>query len=96
MGEKKVKEVKEKIVQTKIGPTESNFIKTVEKPKRKWTVETYLGFSLSKKNLKRVFDYIKSWLIRYNVPFESINPYLTLYLLDELPKVFCIPLEFSK
>ena len=74
-----------KIVQTKIGPTEKGFLDLIEKEKP--TVETYLGFGLSKNNLKRVFDYIKSWLIRYDIQFESINPYLTIYLLDSLPSI---------
>lgn len=51
----------------------------------KKNVEFYLGFCISKKALKRIYDYIKSWLIRYHIPFESINPYLTLYILDNLP-----------
>ena len=45
----------------------------------------YLGYGLSKKSIKRTFDYIRSWFIRYEIPFKSINPYLTLYLLDNLP-----------
>jgi len=55
-----------------------------KKPVKK-NVEFYLGFCISKKSLKRIHDYIKSWFIRYHIPFESINPYLTLYLLDNLP-----------
>lgn len=86
MGEKKLRQVKE-IVQTNIGPTEKDFLEIVAEPKRGWTVETHLGFGLSKKNLKRVFDYIKSWLIRFDVPYESVNPYLTIYLLDNLPNI---------
>ncbi len=93
MGEKKAREIK-KIVQTSIGPTEAEFLRIVAretpdgtKIKPQPSNESYLGFGLSKKTLKRVFDYIKSWLIRYDVPFKSINPYLTIYLLDNLPSV---------
>lgn len=89
VGEKKVREVRKKIVKTKIGPTEADFLKNVarENPdgsKRNFT-ESYLGYGLSKRVLKRPFDYIKSWLIRYDIPFEAVNPYLTVYLLRNLP-----------
>ena len=47
--------------------------------------EFYLGFGISKKTLKRVYDYIKSWFLRYHIPFTSINPYLTLYVLRNIP-----------
>ena len=100
VGEKprKVKDFKDikKIIQTDIGPTEKDFLEIVarKKPlikgniyKERKRIETQLGFGLSKKHLKRVFDYIKSWLIRYDVPFKPINPYLTVYLLDNLPSV---------
>lgn len=85
VGEDKVDEVK-KIVQTSIGPTDIDFLKTVLRDTLDGAKAEYyeLGFSLSKKNLKRVFDYIKSWFIRYNVPFKPINPYLTLYLLRDI------------
>jgi hypothetical protein len=93
VGEKKVKEVK-KVVQTNLGPTDAEHLKTVirENPdgtkiRRRQSVETYFGFGLSKKTLKRTFDYIKSWLIRYEIPFEAVNPYLTVYLLSNLPSV---------
>jgi hypothetical protein len=93
VGEDKVKKVKKKIVQTNIGPTEEEFLKKVlrEKPdgsriKKRLPIRKFLNFSLSKQRLKRSFDYIKSWLIRYNVSFKPINPYLTLYLLENLPK----------
>lgn len=93
MGEKKVKEVK-KVVQTSIGPTDAEHLKTVirenpdgSKIRRRQSVETYFGFGLSKKTLKRVFDYIKSWLIRYQIPYEAVNPYLTVYLLNNLPSI---------
>lgn len=81
VGEKKLKEVKRKIVQTNIDPTEENFLKHVARENN----ETYFGFGLNKKVLKSVFDYIKSWLIRYDIQFKSINPYLTLYILENLP-----------
>jgi len=89
VGEKKVREVRKKIVQTNLGPTEADFLKNVarENPdgiKRNF-IETFFGYGLSKRALKRPFDYIKSWLIRYDIPFESVNPYLTAYLLNNLP-----------
>jgi len=85
VGEPEKKRLKE-IVQTNIGPTERGFLEQVAREKPINSVPTYLGYGLSKKNLKKVFDYIKSWLIRYYIPFESVNPYLTIYLLDNLPK----------
>ena len=30
---------------------------------------------------------MKSWLIRYKIPFHSINPYLTLYSLDNVKSI---------
>jgi hypothetical protein len=45
-------------------------------------VSTSIGFGLSKMQLKRVFDYVKSWLIRYELKYESINPYLTVSRVD--------------
>lgn len=99
VGEAKVKEVKE-VVQTNIGQTEKEFLKQVarENPdgtKRKHN-ETYFGFGLDKKRLKRTFDYIKSWFIRYDVPFRAVNPYLTLYLLDNLPSKHVIIKNIKK
>lgn len=88
VGHKKTKEIK-KIVQTNIGPTEADFLKKVarENPdgSRIDNKEFYLGFGISKKALKRVYDYIKSWWLRYHIPFTSINPYLTLYVLRNIP-----------
>jgi hypothetical protein len=89
VGHKKSKEIKKKIVQTSIGPTEEEFLRKVarENPDSSKinTKEFYLGFGVSKKTLKRVYDYIKSWFLRYHIPFKSINPYLTLYVLRNLP-----------
>jgi len=45
---------------------------------RRIILETSIGFGLSKMDLKRVFDYIKSWLIRYDIKHEAVNPYLTV------------------
>ena len=94
VGEKKVREVKKKIVETNLGPTDADHLEKVirERPdgskiRKQRQVETYFGYGLSKKRLKRVFDYIKSWLIRYQIPFEAVNPYLTVYLLNNLPSV---------
>jgi hypothetical protein len=88
VGHKKTKEIK-KIVETNIGPTEEEFLKTVARENPDGSKinhkEFYLGFGISKKALKRVYDYIKSWFLRYHIPFKSINPYLTLYLLKNLP-----------
>lgn len=72
----------EKIIKTDIENSE-NLEENLENYN---TVPTYLGFSVNKKSLKRIYDYIKSWFIRYHIPFKSINPYLTLYLLNNLPK----------
>ena len=85
VGEEKAKKV-EKIVSTNIGETDIDHLKTVLRETLDGTKIEYreLGFNLSKKNLKRVFDYIKSWFIRYKVDYKPINPYLTLYLLSNV------------
>ena len=57
-------------------------VKQEVKPKND---EFYFGYGLSKKQLKRTFDYFKSWFVRYNIQFEAINPYLTLYILSNIP-----------
>lgn len=67
----------------KIGTTQNTKINTTQITKPD---EYYLGFSISKKTLKRTFDYIKSWFLRYHIPFKPINPYLTLYLLKNIPE----------
>jgi hypothetical protein len=63
---KKTKEIK-KIVHPNIGSTEEEFLKEVarENPdgSRINTKEFYLGFGISKKDIKRVYDYIKSWFL---------------------------------
>jgi uncharacterized short protein YbdD (DUF466 family) len=74
VGHKKTKEIK-KIVQTNIGPTEEEFLKERLQEKIQMVVgsthkEFYLGFGISKKTLKRVYDYIKSWFLRYHIPFN--------------------------
>jgi hypothetical protein len=80
---------KKKIVQTNIGPTEADFLRKVARENPDSSKindkEFYLGFGISKKTLKRVYDYIKSWFLRYHIPFTSINPYLTLYVLRNIP-----------
>lgn len=78
VGERKVKEVKKVVVKPE---------KEFPKVEAKNEIQTYLGFGLSKKALKRIFDYIKSWFIRYNIPFDPVNPYLTLYLLQNVPHI---------
>jgi hypothetical protein len=88
VGHKKTKELK-KIVQTSIGPTEVDFLRKVARENPNGSKindkEFYLGFGISKKSIKRVYDYIKSWFLRYHIPFTSINPYLTLYVLKNIP-----------
>ena len=100
VGEGKVKQIKKKIVQTNIGPTEKNFLRKVarENPdgSKRNSIETYLGFGLNKKTLKRVFDYMKSWFIRYHLDFRPINPYLTLYILNNLPKYSILSNKLKK
>lgn len=85
VGHKKTK----KIIQTSIGPTEEDFLKKVlrENPdgNKINNKEFYLGFGISKKSIKRIYDYIKSWFLRYHIPFTSINPYITLYILKNIP-----------
>lgn len=85
VGEDKVQKVK-KIVNTNIGETDDKHLREVlrEAPDGSKLEYYNLGFNLSKKNLKRVFDYIKSWFIRYNVPYKPINPCLELYDLSNI------------
>jgi len=45
----------------------------------------YFGYGLSKIQLKKFFDYFRSWFVRYNINFESINPILMLYVLSNVP-----------
>lgn len=73
-------DVRERLVRTPIGITDKNFLDTVAEPK--FIVETSVGFGLSKMHLKRVFDYVKSWLIRYDIKYEAINPYLTVAMVE--------------
>ncbi len=67
-----------KRVDTPLGKTEEDFYNIVARRDKPYTVETSIGYGLSKNYLKRTFDYIKSWLIRYNIKYEAVNPYLTL------------------
>lgn len=78
VGEPDLKEIKQKIVDTPIGKTEEVFYNTVARRDKTYTIETSIGYGLSKMQLKRTFDYIKSWLIRYKVAYEAMNPYLTM------------------
>jgi hypothetical protein len=64
-------------VDTSIGKTDKGFYDVVARQDKPIT-ETSVGFGLSKMQLKRVFDYVKSWLIRYDIKYESLNPYLTV------------------
>lgn len=71
-------DVRTRLVHTPIGPTDKDFYEQVARRDKPYLVETSVGFGLSKMHLKRVFDYIKSWLIRYNIKYEAVNPYLTV------------------
>jgi len=77
-----------KIIQTSIGPTEENFMKKVLRENsdgsKRNEKEFYFEFEINKKIFKRTFDYIKSWLIRYDVNFIPYHPYLTLYTLKNI------------
>ena len=88
VGHDKAEKLK-KIVQTSIGPTEEEFLRKVARENPDSSKinkkEFYFGFGISKKALKRTHDYIKSWFLRYHIPFTSINPYLTLYVLRNIP-----------
>ena len=68
--------IRKKVKDTSIGKTDKVFYDIVANPKP--VLETSIGFGLSKMQLKRVFDYVKSWLIRYDIKYESLNPYLTV------------------
>ena len=72
------KDVQKKVIDTPIGKTEEDFYNLVARRDKPYIVETSIGYGLSKQHLKRTFDYIKSWLIRYNIKYEAINPYLTV------------------
>jgi len=54
-------------------------LKKITRQKKEPITETIISFSIGKVHLKRTFDYIKSWLVRYKIPYESVNPYLTLF-----------------
>jgi hypothetical protein len=71
-----------KIVDTPLGKTEEKFYNLVARRDKPYITETSVGYGLSKMQLKRVFDYVKSWLIRYNIKYEAINPYLTVALVE--------------
>lgn len=70
---------RKKIVDTPLGRTEEGFYNQVARRDKPMPMtDTSVGYGLSKLQIKRTFDYIKSWLIRYRIAFESINPYLTV------------------
>jgi hypothetical protein len=74
-----IKKKLKKMVDTPLGQTEEGFYNQVaRRDEHRPITETSVGYGLSKLQLKRTFDYIKSWLIRYNIVFETINPYLTV------------------
>ena len=73
-----VKDELVKLVSTPLGKTEGGFYDIVARSDKPYTTETSVGYGLSKMQLKRVFDYVKSWLIRYDIKYEAINPYLTV------------------
>src|SRR6056297_89996 len=41
--------------------------------KEKRMQSTMIGFSIEENKLNRTIDYIKSWLIRYRVPYEIVE-----------------------
>lgn len=65
-------------VDTPLGKTDKGFYDKVARQDKPYIMETSVGFGLSKMHLKRIFDYVKSWLIRYDIKYEAINPYLTV------------------
>lgn len=69
----KKEEVKEVKPSKKIKKTKEE---VKEEVKEKYS--TFVGFGVGKVYLKRVFDYIRSWLIRYNIQYEALSPYLTI------------------
>jgi len=75
-------DVRTRLVHTPLGTTERDFYEKVARHDKPYIVETSVGFGLSKMHLKRVFDYIKSWLIRYDIKHEAINPYLTVATIE--------------
>lgn len=75
-------DVRTRLVHTPLGTTNKDFYEKVARRDMPYIVETSVGFGLSKMHLKRVFDYIKSWLIRYNIKHEAINPYLTVAMVE--------------
>jgi hypothetical protein len=85
VGEAKEEKIK-KIVETNLGKTDTEHLKMVLRETLDGSKLDYydLGFNLSKKNLKRVFDYIKSWFIRFHVPYKPVHPFLSLYTLTNL------------
>lgn len=68
-------DIKYDLVDTSLGETDKKFLDVVA---REYLTETSIGFGLNKMDLKRVFDYVKSWLIRYKIRYEAINPYITV------------------
>lgn len=71
IGKSEVRRVKKKIINTV--DCKSKIVKKEQFKKMS------IGCDIDKYKLKRFFDYIKSWLIRYNVSYMPINPHLILY-----------------
>lgn len=88
VGVKIEKKVKESIIPLSlidVNPTtENGFLEQVVKEPFVEKKEWWLEYSLNKKHLKRTFDYIRSWLMRYKVPFKPTNPHITVYLLENI------------
>lgn len=55
---------------------------------KKWLEGTMIGFKLDETKLKRIYDYIESWLIRYKIDYKKQDkPHFTIAQ---------IPGEYSK
>lgn len=58
---------------------------------KKWLEGTMIGFTIPPNQLKRIYDFIESWLKRYDIPYEKqADPHFTIaqipgeYKKDEL------------
>ena len=75
------------VVRPKKKPVHVAKPQTAKKILKDLDIETYyFGYALSKIQLKRFFDYFRSWFVRYDIPFSPVNPSLTLCLLTNVNK----------